>query len=74
MAARKIPITERALLQRTNRVLNKKGERLYAKKGTGRYYTVHAARGVVTRPDVSIEELGREIGTLRDWEELADKA
>ena len=72
---RKVPVTIRALIQRINRKLSQQPnpQRLMAARGRaqdtlGHYYTVGAA-GVVN-VNVDLEQFGRELGVLEQWEEL----
>ena len=66
----KAQITMRALLQRINRSI-KPGQirkvRSDTQKEIGPYYIVN---GKKIRGNVDPEGIGREIGVLRDWEEL----
>jgi hypothetical protein len=85
--SKRIKITERALFQRINRKLAQDGEKLCTARGEsaseemGRFYVVetgqhvrpkrYAASGVVYT-HVKLEELGRKLGVIKPWEELAD--
>jgi hypothetical protein len=77
---RKVPVTLKALMARINRRLRHEGrcgELLKTarsegvERDLGRYYLVDLDRNSVTRRDVDPEELGRELGALKQWEELA---
>ena len=75
---KQVPVSERALVQRINRVLAKEGEKLIKARGRdisscGQYYTILFSFNAVGRKDVGIEELGRDLGALRPWEMLADE-
>ncbi len=71
-----VPVTERALLQRINRVLANEGKQLQkARGGTARlelgdYYSVNVRRNFVVQKDVDLEELGRKLNSLRPYESL----
>ena len=74
----KLPITERALVQRLRRALKKDGERLFANRGrhhlgygtnVGDYYTVDG-RQIMTDHDVKLEALAKELGVIRPWERV----
>ncbi len=68
-----MPVTARALIQRINRKLTAEGQRLKAPRGRphgGDYFIVHVTRHAVTRTDVDLEALGRELGALQPWERL----
>jgi hypothetical protein len=78
MAREKAPISERALIQRINRVLKKDGRRLKATRGNrwrsnlGDYYVVNTARNWIDWPDVNIESLGHELSCLKAWEQVGE--
>jgi hypothetical protein len=71
-----IPVTERALIQRINRVLRKDGRILKVTRGeralreVGQYYLLGFDRNTVTTLHVDIEELAHELGVLRSFERL----
>jgi len=79
MAAGKVrvPVTRRALIQRVNRALAKDGEQLKATKGTqaqldlGDFYVIDISGNSVSRKDVDLEKLARELGVLKPYEALA---
>lgn len=69
----KIPVKERAIVERIRRVLRRDGRDLRAATseqqkalGLGRYYTV-GAKGIIDK-DVDLEALGLELQALRTWE------
>jgi hypothetical protein len=71
-----VPVTTRAITQRINRVIRKRGEVLVAARGVqvqhvGTHFVVRAGRGVVER-NVDLETYGRGLGVLRDWEFVSD--
>jgi hypothetical protein len=84
--SQKVPVTERALIQRINRRLKQDGEKLCAARGEGvqqrlgRFYVVetghhvrpknHLSSGVV-HTDVDVEKLAAKLGLLKPWEMLA---
>lgn len=74
----KVPVTKRALIQRVNRALAKDGEQLKATKGAqaqldlGEFYVVDVSGNSVSRKDVDLEKLARELGALKPYEALAD--
>jgi hypothetical protein len=75
-----IPITERALIQRINRVLRENGRILKVTRGehaiqeVGQYYLLDFDRNAAKTLHVDIEELARELGVLRSFERLAEKS
>jgi hypothetical protein len=70
----KVPVGERALLQRLNRALAKDGQKICKSRGSelGPYYTVDLARGAVVTKELDIIRFAREVGILREWEAVAD--
>ena len=75
MDNQKVQVRERALTQRINRALAKRGEKLLkAKQGSkkcqqvGEYYIIDISRNVVTGQHIDIEKLGRDLGTLKPYE------
>jgi hypothetical protein len=78
----KVSVSERALLQRTNRKLKAKDQRVCIARGfwadgfyhedtnLGRFYTVDVHRNAVVDTHVDLEQLAREAGALKPWEEL----
>ncbi len=75
----KCPVTKRALVQRINRKLAVKGEKLIATRGEiaqfelGEFYRVSVAGGTITSKHVEPEKLGRELGVLKPYEVLTEK-
>jgi hypothetical protein len=75
--AQKVKITERAAFQRINRTLHKQGENLRtartqrAEAAMGRHYIVDTKRKAVTADHVDLEKLGRKLGVIQPWEEVA---
>ena len=75
----KVPITMRALTQRINRALLKQDERLYKSRGmqmyldVGDFYVVDLRGNWVAGKDVDPEELGRELGVLKEYERVVDE-
>jgi hypothetical protein len=79
-AERKVQVTTRALILRINRKLADKEERLKAARGrrareytTGRYYIIDTYNKQLCYADVDLVKLGRKVGALQPWEELADE-
>lgn len=72
-----VPVTERALVQRINRVLAKQDEVLKAARGEravvdlGRYYVLSVSGNYVVDKDVDLEDLGRALEALKPFEVLA---
>ena len=74
----KVKVSERALFARVDRALNKDEERLRrCRVGSrsyhelGDYYTINWRGNWIASKDVDLERLARELGVLKDYEELA---
>jgi hypothetical protein len=73
----KVPITERALTQRINRLLRPEGRTLKTTRGNGRahaelgaYYVLDLTRHAVVRTDVDLSAYAIELGALQPYEVL----
>jgi hypothetical protein len=76
----KVPVSERALIQRINRVLAKRNEvmkttrnRSRAEFDLGRYYVVRyggAASSNIIAHHQNLESYGHELDVLQPWEQL----
>lgn len=71
----KLPVSERALLQRLNRKLRADGEVIKRARGNvwttlGDYYVVDVERNCIAQHHVDVEDLARELGVLQPWESL----
>ncbi len=72
----KLPITERALVARMNRKLEMMNKMLRKHKPdsrlseTGRFYIVDLKQGQIERQGSDLESWAREIGCLKDYEQL----
>ena len=79
MGKNRVPVTRRALVQRVNRALATQGQRLKSHAGRpgvgardiGRYFIV--AGDVVKHRYVNLEQLGRKLGALKPYEQLAEE-
>jgi hypothetical protein len=80
MTTKTVPVTMRALTQRINRKLKQDDQVLKAARtdqtrmDVGQFYIVDysdSKSGYVARHDVDLEELGRELGVLEQWESLS---
>jgi len=73
-----VKITQQELVQRINRKLAKNIEGV--KKSSagqshnirGDYYIIEFDQNKITTTDVDLEKLGKELGVLKDFEELED--
>jgi len=76
MAKSKVPVSERALIQRINRKLRAEDETLKTARGEraeqefGRFYIVNFNRNFVVAKGCDPEELGRELGVLSEYERV----
>jgi hypothetical protein len=76
---RRLPVSERALIQRINRVLAKDGQRLRATRGErarldfGWYWVHELSRNLCLDTHVDLESMGRELGCLKEWERLEEQ-
>lgn len=72
----KVPVSKRALFQRVNRTLKKQGKAIKTtradrwREDLGDHYIIDMSRNVIVAGHIDLEEYGREIGALRDYEEL----
>jgi hypothetical protein len=74
-STQKIPLSERAVVQRINRKLAKENEALRtsrqnsrAQSIVGNYYIVDLNRNAVTASQIDLEALARELGVIMDYE------
>ncbi len=75
----KVPVSERALFARINRVLAKEEKSLRrcredssSYRDCGRYYIIDIRRNYVMNTDVDLAAFAKELGLLRPFEELSD--
>jgi hypothetical protein len=77
---RRLPITERALVQRLRRHLSKDNERLLTNRRperfgpafVGKYYILDG-RNIMTDHNVDIVKMAKELGAIRPWEQLIEE-
>jgi hypothetical protein len=80
----KVPVTERALIQRINRKLAADNQLLrtaryirddrggwYPNPDLGRYYVIDLNGNLLIYRDVDLEQLARELAAIAPWEQLA---
>jgi ribosomal 30S subunit maturation factor RimM len=81
-ARRRVYVGKRALIQRINRALQyqgQKGLKLKVRRGDkwqstiGEYYVVDIERNIIVNTNADLEELGRELKVLADYEHLVDE-
>jgi hypothetical protein len=74
---KKVRVTQRALVQRINRVLARQDEVLKATRGDrwrgeqGDYYIVDVRLNCIVHKHVDLEAAGRKLKVLQKWEEVA---
>ena len=75
----KVPVSERAVVQRINRKLRQEHEQLHATRpGTqaeltlGRYYVRNVTGNYIVSMHVDVEKLGREVEAIAEWEEMVE--
>ncbi len=77
--AARVPVSERALVQRINRTLAKEGRSGEVLRKTrpgrwatelGEYYVVDLDANSLLQTGTNVEELGRELGVLKPYEQL----
>jgi hypothetical protein len=75
---RKVDVTMRSVIQRINRKLAADNEVLRVAKGervrlqVGHYFVLDLEIGGILHQDVDPEALARELGVLRDYEEVVE--
>jgi hypothetical protein len=83
---KKVPVTARALFQRINRKLKENNQAIRTARGfwdgprsqnhwhednnLGRYYVIDVHRNALMDSHVNLEQLGRKLGVLAEWEKL----
>ena len=71
-------ISEHTLMQRINLQLAKKGEILKKSKGglwhsdTGDYFITELNKNLMVSTNIDLEILGKELGVLKNYEQLED--
>jgi hypothetical protein len=76
----KVPVTERSVIQRINRRLSAKRERLCSLRPNargisdlGRYYVLDVYRNAVVTTHINLEAFARELGALSGHEKLEEQ-
>lgn len=77
---RKVKVTEKAVVARIRRKLASDGESLRRCRPNSRsyhelgdWYTTDDRIGAVIHKGINIAELAKELGVLKDWEEIDDE-
>lgn len=76
-SSEKLPVSERALLQRINRVLEKDGAKIRVvrnetyKRAHGRYALIRTDRLSASFTDINLVEYATKLGCIEPYEELA---
>jgi hypothetical protein len=71
-------VSRRALIQRINRKIagdweqlkTNRSERWY--QNLGDYYVVNVERNFIVETHIDLEDYGRKVGVLKDWEKLEE--
>jgi hypothetical protein len=77
MIQRKVPITERALLQRINRKLDKRDQKIHKARGMIKeqcdFYRLNTHTNTVVEylNEEGLEKIGRELKVMQEFEKLA---
>jgi hypothetical protein len=72
----KVPVSERALIQRLNRKIHDEERMIRTTRGgraesdLGRHYCLNWRGNWIVAKNIDLEDWGREHGVLKDWEEL----
>ncbi len=66
---KKVPVSERAILQRTRRKLLKDGQQLLKHRGTELYFLIDSQCCIVASWIV-LGDLARKLKTIWEWEEI----
>ncbi len=66
----KMKITPRAAIQRINRALKPNPEIVKKSRRDGLYYVIDYRKNYVTRQDVDLTIMGRELECIALWEEV----
>ena len=76
MAKNKVPVTQRALIQRINRALDhevvKVSRGMRARIDCGEFYAVDVSTNAISAKDIDLEKWGRDLEVLKPYEELAE--
>jgi hypothetical protein len=78
VAKQKVPISERALIQRINRKLLDNDQVLKSARGSraeqelGGFYVIDFRHNCIVAKDVALRALGRKLGALRSYEYLVE--
>jgi hypothetical protein len=65
-----IRVTKRAITQRIDRALAKRGEHLVCHRGTDTWHIASVKERMITRSDVDLVKLARDLDVLKPWEEV----
>ena len=74
---KKVPVSQRALIQRINRKLRPNHEQVQTARGgralqnLARYYRINVWRNVVIQSDLDLEGFARELEAMAEWEKLS---
>ncbi len=72
----KMPVSERAIIQRINRKLKPDLEAVKVARSermrldVGQFYVIDYRMNAIIHHDVDLEQWGRDLGVLKPWEEV----
>lgn len=76
MKKQKVRVSVKAAIQRVNRKLDEekvhRSRSARARLDLGDFYTINTRYNVIGQKDVDLEALAREVGALKDYEEIAE--
>jgi hypothetical protein len=78
VAKQKVPVSERALIQRINRKLLDDDQVVKSARGSraeqelGAFYVIDFRHNCIVKKDVALRALGRKLGALRSYEYLVE--
>lgn len=67
----RLPVSERAIVQRINRALKKQDACLRKARVDDMHCIIDTRRNVVTHMDVNLETCARSLGVIDPWEQLS---
>jgi len=73
---KKLPVSVKAAIQRINRRLRSDDQQVRTARSerlrldVGWHYVIDTRRNFISEKDVDLEELGREVGALQDYETI----
>ena len=78
MAATSVPVSQRSVMARINRVLSQSDERLMTARSArtiqdcGEFYVVDVRRNFLAAKNIDVVKLAKELACLKPYERIAD--